>query len=87
MPPTPPIIDSTRADATSTVSKVQSDTVTEKSDRHPRDILNTFAEQWKVDFNSKAFAEKLDEMDPLKHFRDEFYIPKIRTLPKGNVVN
>jgi len=83
MPPTPPIIDSTRSDATSAVSKVQSDTVTEKSDRHPRDILNTFAEQWKVDFNSKAFAEKLDEMDPLKHFRDEFYIPKIRTLPKA----
>jgi hypothetical protein len=49
----------------------------------PQDILNNHAEQWQIPIASEAFARKLDENDPLHHVRDEFYIPKNRTLPKG----
>lgn len=35
------------------------------------------------DLTSYDFAEVLDEVDPLKHLRQEFFYPKMKTLPKG----
>jgi hypothetical protein len=49
----------------------------------PQDILNNQAEKWQISITSEAFARKLDENDPLRHVRDEFYYPKIGTLPNG----
>ncbi len=49
----------------------------------PQDILNNQSEKWQISITSEAFARKLDETDPLRHVRDEFYYPKKGTLPKG----
>lgn len=61
-----------------------------KMDKHncnekdqPQDILNNRAEKWQLSITSEAFARKLDENDPLRHVRDEFYYPKAGGLPKG----
>jgi hypothetical protein len=68
-------------------------TISEKMIRHccneigqhssPQDILNSQAKKWQTQLTSEAFASKLDENDPLRCIRDEFYIPKIGGLPKG----
>jgi hypothetical protein len=50
---------------------------------NPQDILNNRAEKWQLSITSEAFARKLDENDPLRHVRDEFYYPKVGGLPKG----
>lgn len=49
----------------------------------PQDILDNQAEQWQIPITSEAFARQLDENDSLSHVRDEFYYPKINSLPKG----
>jgi hypothetical protein len=49
----------------------------------PQDILNNQAEKWQIPITSEAFARKLDENDPLRHVRDEFYYPKIGNLRQG----
>ena len=55
--------------------------------KHPRDILNSYANQWQIQFNSEKFAKKLDEIDPLNYTRDDFYYPQLNKLPKGIVIN
>lgn len=50
---------------------------------HPQNILSQWATEWNTPMGSEAFARKLDENDPLKHFRNEFYFPKLEKLPKG----
>jgi hypothetical protein len=49
----------------------------------PQDILDNQAEKWQISITSEAFARQLDENDSLNHLRDEFYYPKIKSLPKG----
>ena len=53
----------------------------------PQDILNNYANKWQISMTNEAFARKLDENDPLRHLRDEFYYPKIRSLPKGTFIS
>ncbi len=36
-----------------------------------------------VDMTSMEMARFLDSVDPLRHLRDEFHYPKMRTLPGG----
>jgi hypothetical protein len=55
----------------------------DQQERMPRDVLNQYAKQWQVEPNSERFAQKLDEIDPLRHVRQEFLFPKLSTLPKG----
>ncbi|CAF1215889.1 unnamed protein product [Adineta ricciae] len=50
----------------------------------PQGILEQQAEKWQVPLTSKAFAHKLDEIDPLKHMRDEFVIPTVGDLPNAD---
>ena len=35
------------------------------------------------DLLSREFALRLDADDPLRHLRDNFHIPRMRTLPDG----
>lgn len=35
------------------------------------------------DLTSFELAEALEDADPLKHLRDEFFYPKMKTLPHG----
>ena len=51
------------------------------------DALNYQSEKWDIPITSEAFARKLDENDPLRHIRNEFFYPKNRTLPKGIFIN
>lgn len=67
----------------SDTNQTHCESTTTKDDRTPRDTLNSYAEQWGLEFTNEAFARKLDQIDPLQHLRNEFYIPKLRTLPKG----
>jgi kynureninase len=53
----------------------------------PQDSLNNQAEKWQISITSEAFARKLDENDPLRHVRDEFYFPKSGGLPKGMFIS
>lgn len=50
---------------------------------NPQDILQNYAKKWQIPITSEAFARRLDENDPLNHVRDEFYYPKVGTLPKS----
>ncbi|CAF0728622.1 unnamed protein product [Adineta steineri] len=54
---------------------------------HPQDILKNQAEKWQISLTSEQFARKLDETDPLQHTRNEFYVPKIGTLPHGEFID
>lgn len=49
----------------------------------PIEKLRSLAEQWKIDLDSDDFALKLDQNDPLRTYRDQFYIPKKKDLPNG----
>lgn len=49
----------------------------------PQDNLDEYAEKWQISITSEEFARKLDEIDPLRHVREEFYYPKKGTLPKS----
>jgi kynureninase len=51
--------------------------------QNPHDVLDSYAQKWQVQTNSEAFAHKLDENDPLRRMREEFFIPKMATLPKS----
>ncbi|CAF0746055.1 unnamed protein product [Rotaria sordida] len=48
----------------------------------PQDILNHLSKKWNVSITSEEFARKLDENDSLRNLRDEFYLPKLGSLPK-----
>ncbi|CAF0737466.1 unnamed protein product [Rotaria sordida] len=48
----------------------------------PQDILNHLSKKWNVSITSEEFARKLDEKDSLRNLRDEFYLPKLGSLPK-----
>ncbi len=54
-------------------------------DQHltPQDILNNQAEKWQIPIASEEFARKLDENDSIRYIQDEFYFPKLGTLPQG----
>ena len=55
--------------------------------QNPRDVLGNYAKKWQVQSDSEAFARKLDENDPLQSMRDEFFIPKMGTLPTGTCID
>ena len=52
----------------------------------PRQTLDEHAQKWQLETASEAFAHKLDEIDPLRHVRQEFFVPKMSTLPKGKTL-
>lgn len=68
-----------------TVSANMSGLMSNGKDSHstPQDLLEYQAEKWQISMTDEQFAKKLDENDPLKSFRNEFFFPKIGTLPQG----
>ncbi|XP_066978387.1 LOW QUALITY PROTEIN: kynureninase-like [Macrobrachium rosenbergii] len=48
---------------------------------NPLKVLSSIAYQHDVDILSPEFAKIMDEMDPLRHFRERFTYPKNGTLP------
>ncbi|XP_068203975.1 kynureninase-like [Palaemon carinicauda] len=50
-------------------------------DSNPSKVLSSIAFQHGVDILSEEFALIMDEMDPMKHFRQRFAYPKNGTLP------
>ena len=68
-----------------TVSSPMSELVCNGKDLHltPQDLLENQANKWQVSMTDEQFARKLDENDPLKSFRNEFFYPKVGTLPRG----
>lgn len=57
-----------------------------ESKQTPRQALDERANTWQLETTSEAFAHKLDEIDPLRHVRQEFFVPKMSTLPKGKTL-
>jgi 5-methylcytosine-specific restriction endonuclease McrBC regulatory subunit McrC len=48
------------------------------------DYLKEMANQNSInELTSRELAQKLDESDKLAHLRQNFYIPRIGTLPEG----
>lgn len=39
-----------------------------------------------TDLTSRELAQKLDEADELRHVRQNFHIPKMATLPEGELL-
>ena len=52
---------------------------------HPIEFLKKFAEKLKLDLNSVEFAFKLDESALWPNLRQQFFYPKFKDLPKGNL--
>lgn len=69
-----------------TVSANMSGLMSNGKDSHstPQDLLEYQAEKWQISMTDEQFAKKLDENDPLKSFRNEFFFPKIGTLPQAD---
>jgi len=69
-----------------TVSSPMSELVCNGKDLHltPQDLLENQANKWQVSMTDEQFARKLDENDPLKSFRNEFFYPKVGTLPRAD---
>jgi len=52
-------------------------------DQSPQSFLNTKSDQWQLKLNSEQFAKFMDNQDPLRYMRQEFFYPKMATLPNG----
>ena len=52
-------------------------------DQTPQDLLETKAHESNFSLTSQDFAAWMDRHDPLGHIRQEFFCPKLSTLPKG----
>jgi hypothetical protein len=49
----------------------------------PQSFLNSKSSEWQLNLNSEEFAQAMDDQDPLGYMRQEFFYPKIATLPYG----
>ena len=49
---------------------------------HPEEQLRDFGDQWNLDVFSKEFALKLDQSNLWPSYRDRFFYPKVKDLPK-----
>ena len=47
------------------------------------DLLGNSLVELDSDLSGRWLAHRLDERDPLRQLRNEFHIPKLRTLPHG----
>jgi len=52
-----------------------------KMERKPFEVLSSMAEEQNLELDSPEFSTFLDDIDELKDTRQEFVIPKIKTLP------
>jgi hypothetical protein len=57
---------------------------TTKLEGHPIELLIKLAKKLNLDLNSKEFAVKLDESNLWPSYRERFFYPKIKDLPKGD---
>ncbi|XP_070534831.1 kynureninase-like [Ptychodera flava] len=55
------------------------------SDAHPRERLLEKAMEFGCDVTDLEFAMQMDHRDPLQRFRNEFFYPKMKDLPKVDV--
>ncbi|CAF2872877.1 unnamed protein product [Rotaria sp. Silwood2] len=51
------------------------------ADQSPQSFLNTKSHQWQLQLNTKQFAIRMHNEDPLAHMRRNFFYPKMATLP------
>ena len=58
-------------------------TINEISD--PLRQLNELAKNWKLDIFSEEFSKELDSKNLWPHYRNKFYYPKLKDLPKGKI--
>ena len=49
----------------------------------PARTLIRLLKETKLELSDEAFAKFLDEQDELKHFRGDFWYPKMKDLPPG----
>jgi hypothetical protein len=52
-------------------------------DQSPQSFLDEKSEQYQLTLNDAQFALAMDNKDPLGCVRQEFFYPRIRTLPNG----
>ena len=52
---------------------------------HPLEELLKISETIGHDLDTVEFANHMDSIDPLKHLREEFHYPKMKTLSSGIV--
>ena len=57
----------------------------EQLNYEPTQTLLRLAKEKNLEITDVAFASLLDEQDELKGFRDEFYYPKMKDLPLGEL--
>lgn len=58
---------------------------TVRSSSSPSEVLASMAAKHQLDLSSRQFAQHLDELDPLRRFRERFDYPKKGTLPSAKV--
>jgi hypothetical protein len=54
-----------------------------ENNNDPLNELKQLADQWNIDFYSQEFAIALDKSNIWPTYRDRFYYPKMKDLPKG----
>ncbi|CAF0911182.1 unnamed protein product [Didymodactylos carnosus] len=50
-------------------------------DQTPEQFLQEKCDQWSLNIHSEEYARKMDECDPLRYVRNEFFYPKMSALP------
>ncbi|VDM28681.1 unnamed protein product [Toxocara canis] len=64
--------------------EVENNGVRESGEMDMNDYFNKVSREANIeDLMSYEVAIELDKRDPLKHLRDEFYYPKMKTIPHG----
>jgi hypothetical protein len=52
-------------------------------DQSPQSFLDIKSDEYQLGLNNEQFALIMDHQDPLGYVRQEFFYPKMQTLPNG----